>query len=65
MDIPIHFEAKETGESDIACAQLCGIGHGRMRGAVKILTPEDYQAWLDSANAEEEFSDDEEMEFSN
>lgn len=65
MDIPIHFEAKETGESDIACAQLCGNGHGRMRGAVKILTPEDYQAWLDSANAEEEFSDDEEMEFSN
>ena len=33
MSIPIWFEAKQTGEFEIACAQLCGLGHYRMRGS--------------------------------
>jgi len=32
---------------EIACAQLCGLGHYRMRGTVTILGAEAYQAWLD------------------
>lgn len=31
---------------EIACAQLCGLGHYRMRGFVNIQTPEEYKAWL-------------------
>lgn len=31
---------------EIACAQLCGLGHYRMRGFVKIQTMEEYKAWL-------------------
>jgi cytochrome c oxidase subunit 2 len=31
---------------EIACAQLCGLGHYRMRGTVTILSAEDYEAWL-------------------
>ncbi len=31
---------------EIACAQLCGLGHYRMRGFVKIQTPDEYKAWL-------------------
>jgi cytochrome c oxidase subunit 2 len=31
---------------EIACAQLCGLGHYRMRGSVSIRTMEEYQAWL-------------------
>ena len=31
---------------EIACSQLCGLGHYRMRGYISILTPEEYQAWL-------------------
>lgn len=31
---------------EIACSQLCGLGHYRMRGYVSILTPEEYEAWL-------------------
>jgi hypothetical protein len=27
MEIPVAFEAKETGFSEIACAQLCGLSH--------------------------------------
>ena len=32
---------------EIACAQLCGIGHYRMRGFVTVLAPEEFQKWLD------------------
>ena len=32
--------------TEIACAQLCGLGHFRMRGFVTIQTSDEYQAWL-------------------
>lgn len=46
MEIPIHFEATQTGEFEIACAQLCGLGHYRMRGTFKVDTAEEYAAFL-------------------
>jgi cytochrome c oxidase subunit II len=47
MDIPIWFQATQTGNFEIACAQLCGLGHYRMRGAFQVIAPEEFQAWLD------------------
>src|SRR5215472_6606216 len=32
---------------EIACAQLCGLGHYRMRAFVTILPPDEFQKWLD------------------
>jgi cytochrome c oxidase subunit 2 len=32
---------------EIACAQLCGLGHARMRGFVTVQTAEEFQAWMD------------------
>lgn len=32
---------------EIACAQLCGIGHATMRGFVTIQEPQEFQAWMD------------------
>jgi cytochrome c oxidase subunit 2 len=40
---------------EIACAQLCGIGHARMRGFVTVQTADEFQKWLQeqiTANAE-------------
>jgi len=31
---------------EIACAQLCGLGHYRMRGFVNIQSEEEFKAWL-------------------
>ncbi len=45
MSIPIWFEAIKTGEYDIGCAQLCGLGHYRMRAFITIDTPEQYAKW--------------------
>jgi cytochrome c oxidase subunit 2 len=38
---------------EIACAQLCGLGHARMRGFVTVQTAEEFQKWLDEATAEQ------------
>jgi cytochrome c oxidase subunit 2 len=32
---------------EIACAQLCGLGHARMRGFVTVQTADEFQKWLD------------------
>ncbi len=31
---------------EIACAQLCGLGHARMRGLVTVQSAEEFQAWM-------------------
>ncbi|WP_127599258.1 cytochrome c oxidase subunit II [Nitratireductor alexandrii] len=40
------FTPTRTGTFDVLCAELCGTGHGYMRGTVIIDTQEDYQVWL-------------------
>jgi cytochrome c oxidase subunit 2 len=43
---PVWFTPTMTGQWDIACSQLCGLGHYRMKGVYQIQPPEEYQAWL-------------------
>lgn len=52
MKIPIHFVATHTGQFDISCAQLCGLGHYRMRGMISIDTPQDYEKWMAEQEAQ-------------
>ena len=44
--IPVWFEAKQTGDFEIACAQLCGLGHYRMKGFFVVESQDQFQAWL-------------------
>ena len=46
MHITAWFEATKTGEFELGCAELCGMGHYRMRARVFVHTPEDYKAWV-------------------
>jgi len=50
-DVPIHFMPIRTTNGDrweIACAQLCGLGHYRMRGQIFVDTQSDLDKWLAS-----------------
>ncbi len=47
MTIPVWFVPTEIGLYEIACAQLCGLGHYRMRGFITIQSDDDFQAWLE------------------
>jgi cytochrome c oxidase subunit 2 len=51
-EIKIWFEANKTGQFDLACAQLCGLGHYRMRGAVSVDTPEAFAKWMEERQSE-------------
>ena len=41
----LWFTPVATGQWEIACSQLCGLGHYRMRGEYRIVTPEEWAAW--------------------
>jgi cytochrome c oxidase subunit 2 len=43
---PVWFTPTMTGQWDIACSQLCGLGHYRMKGIYQIQTEDEYAAWL-------------------
>lgn len=40
------FEAREAGDFDLACTQLCGSGHYRMAGKIQVLPRSEYDAWV-------------------
>jgi cytochrome c oxidase subunit II len=46
MQIPLRFQADKVGNYEIACAELCGLGHYRMRGMLQVMEPAAYAAWL-------------------
>ena len=42
---------------EIACAQLCGLGHYRMRAFVTVLPPDEFQKWLEDKVKEQSETD--------
>ncbi len=61
MSIPMWFTPTKSGQYEIACAQLCGIGHYRMKGFVTVYSQENFDKWLSeqvSANSESSGGDD-------
>lgn len=52
MLIPVWFQAEQAGEYPLACAELCGLGHYRMRASVTVHTADDYDRWVAEEGAE-------------
>ncbi|MEE9270965.1 MAG: cytochrome c oxidase subunit II [Candidatus Krumholzibacteria bacterium] len=46
--ILLWFDANKSGTYEIACAELCGLGHYRMRGQLFVYTPEEFETWLEN-----------------
>jgi cytochrome c oxidase subunit 2 len=46
MVIRVHFKAEKPGQYEVACAELCGLGHHRMRSFMTVLSQADYAKWL-------------------
>ena len=69
LTIPIHFVPTVTTaemrtlkgnpefQYEIACAQLCGLGHARMRGFVTVQTAEEFQTWFETTSKEQSAPD--------
>lgn len=45
MTIRTHLRATQLGNYEIACAELCGTGHYRMRAIARVVTEEQFAAW--------------------
>jgi cytochrome c oxidase subunit 2 len=46
MTTHVWFTPNKIGQFEIACSQLCGVGHYRMRGIVNVLTQSDFDQWI-------------------
>jgi cytochrome c oxidase subunit 2 len=47
----VWFQATEPGTYHIFCTQYCGTQHSGMIGQVTVLTPDDYQKWLQQSTS--------------
>jgi cytochrome c oxidase subunit 2 len=51
MGINVHFTPIQVGHYEIACAELCGLGHYKMRSFLDVVSEDDFAKWLkDRAN---------------
>ena len=49
MQIEVWFTPDRAGEYEIACSQLCGLGHYRMRGLLTVEPQDIFEKWLREA----------------
>jgi cytochrome c oxidase subunit 2 len=54
LNIHLHFRPTQIGEYEIACAELCGLGHYKMHGMVHVVSQEDFDKWLAAREAEKQ-----------
>ncbi|NQU38326.1 MAG: hypothetical protein HQ523_00060 [Lentisphaerae bacterium] len=55
MEIPVWFlPVRESGDEkwQVACAQLCGVGHYRMAGRFNVVKEAEFEAWYEERLAE-------------
>jgi cytochrome c oxidase subunit II len=54
LAIHMHFTPIAVGDYEITCAELCGLGHYKMHGMVKVVSQEEYDKWLAAREAEKQ-----------
>jgi cytochrome c oxidase subunit II len=54
LEIHMHFTPTEIGDYEIACAELCGLGHYKMHGMLHVVSQEDFDKWLAAREAEKQ-----------
>jgi cytochrome c oxidase subunit 2 len=54
LTIPVWFDADTAGKYELVCAELCGWGHYKMRGNVRVhATQSEFDEWQSQAVAEQ------------
>jgi len=46
------FKPTATGQFDIQCAEMCGLGHGLMAARIVIESPDEHTAWMSAQRTE-------------
>ena len=50
MEIPLELHVEQPGKYEIACAELCGLGHSQMRSFLIVMPPAEYDRWKRQPN---------------
>jgi len=51
MHIRVWFQPTKEGTYELGCAELCGLGHYRMRAVVTVHSQQDYDRWAAQQSA--------------
>ncbi|HVS88847.1 MAG TPA: cytochrome c oxidase subunit II [Candidatus Acidoferrum sp.] len=54
LAIHMHFTPISIGDYEIACAELCGLGHYKMHGMLKVVSQAEFDKWLAAREAEKQ-----------
>jgi cytochrome c oxidase subunit II len=54
LAIHMHFTPITTGDYEFTCAELCGLGHYKMHGMLKVVSQDEYDKWLAAREAEKQ-----------
>jgi cytochrome c oxidase subunit 2 len=46
MTVPVWFRPTEEGTFEVACNQICGLGHYRMKGTLRVASDGDVARWV-------------------
>jgi cytochrome c oxidase subunit 2 len=46
MDGHLQFTPATPGDYPILCSQVCGLGHYRMQARLRVVTRDQFNAWL-------------------
>ena len=52
LDNSLRFLPVRAGDYELVCAQLCGLGHHRMRSRVRIVSPAEFATWMAAQSAQ-------------
>lgn len=52
LDVKVHFTPQQTGQYEIACAELCGQQHYKMRSYMLVLPADEYDALVAQPQAQ-------------
>jgi cytochrome c oxidase subunit 2 len=54
LAIHMHFTPTRLGDFDAVCSQLCGLGHYKMHGIVRVVTQEEFDKWTAAREADKQ-----------
>jgi cytochrome c oxidase subunit 2 len=54
LNTHVRFTPTKLGSYEVACAELCGLGHYRMNTQVHVVSEAEYQQWLDQHRRSEQ-----------
>jgi cytochrome c oxidase subunit 2 len=51
IETEIVVTPKRTGEFPVVCTELCGLGHATMRARARVVSEQEFQAWVEEQQA--------------